>query len=74
MLNCDLLEFVESTLFLDITIESKLQWNPHIKVLAASLSSAANEVRKIRELTNQDTARSVYCSYFHSLTLYGKRS
>ena len=54
----------DSTVFLGITIESKLQWGPHIDGLANS--SAAFAIKKIWSLTNVETARLVYFSYFHS--------
>lgn len=65
------LELVESTKFLGITVDSRLQWGPHIESLAGRLSSAAYAVRKIRELTDVATARLVYFSYFHSIMSYG---
>ncbi|VVC97338.1 unnamed protein product [Leptidea sinapis] len=39
--------------------------------LANRLSSAASAVKKIRQLTDIDTARLVYFSYFHSTMSYG---
>lgn len=77
MLNNELLELVESTVFLGFIIDSRLQWNPHITILAARFSSAAYAVRNIRELTDQETAWLVYCSYFHNvishdILLWGK--
>lgn len=70
-LNDELLDLVESTVFLGITLDSKIQWNPHISTLAGRLSSAAYAVRKIRQLTDEKTARLVYFSYFHSVMSYG---
>ena len=71
MLNGESLDVVESTVFLGLTLDPKLQWGAHLSVLAGKLSSAAYAVRKIRQLTNTDTARLVYFSYFHSLMSYG---
>ena len=65
------LDLVESTVFLGITLDTKLQWDPHITKLSNRLSSAAYAVKKIRALTDVDTARLVYLSYFHSLMTYG---
>lgn len=65
------LDPVESTVFLGITIDAKLQWGPHIERLSGRLSSAAYAVKKIRLITDVDTARIVYFSYFHSLMSYG---
>ncbi|CAH2094398.1 unnamed protein product [Euphydryas editha] len=70
-LNGDKLNLVNSMVFLGITIDSKLQWGPHICRLADKLSSAAYAVKRIRLLTDVDTARLVYFSYFHSIMSYG---
>uniref|UniRef100_A0A2H1VUE0 SFRICE_004274 n=1 Tax=Spodoptera frugiperda TaxID=7108 RepID=A0A2H1VUE0_SPOFR len=70
-LNGQKLEFVKETIFLGITLDDRLQWGPHIKALSERLSSAAYAVRQIRELTDVDTARLVYFSYFHSIMSYG---
>ena len=71
VLNKEKLEFVDKTVFLGITLDSRLQWGPHLTSLAGRLSSAAYAVRKIRQFTNVDTARLVYFSYFHSIMSYG---
>ncbi|KAJ8736617.1 hypothetical protein PYW08_007273 [Mythimna loreyi] len=71
ILNNEKLEFVDKTVFLGITLDLKLQWGPHLTSLAGRLSSAAYAVRKIRQLTDVDTARLVYFSYFHSIMSYG---
>ena len=71
ILNRDILNFVEKTVFLGITLDSKLQWGPHLTSVAGRLSSAAYAVRKIRQLTDVDTARLVYFSYFHSIMSFG---
>lgn len=62
---------VNSATFLGLTLDSKLQWGPHVETLSGRLSSAAFAVRKIRLLTDIETARLVYFSYFHSLMSYG---
>jgi hypothetical protein len=70
-LNADVVELVDSTKFLGITLDSRLQWDPHIEALSSRLSSAAFAVKKIRLLTDIETARLVYFSYFHSVMSYG---
>ena len=65
------LGYVDLTEFLGMTLDSKLQWGPYIRALACILSSAVYAVKKIRQLTNVDTARLVYHSYFHSVMSYG---
>ncbi|RVE51922.1 hypothetical protein evm_003388 [Chilo suppressalis] len=54
-----------------VTLDHKLQWNPHITTLAGKLSSAAYAIYKIRRLTDADTARTIYFSYFHIIMSYG---
>lgn len=71
MLNGEILDLVDDTVFLGIAVDKKLQWFPHISSLAKRLSSAAFAVRRIRELTDCATAKLVYFSYFHSIMSYG---
>ena len=71
ILNKEKLEFVDKTVFLGITLDSRLQWGSHLTSLAGRLSSAAYAIRKIRQYTDVDTARLVYFSYFHSIMSYG---
>lgn len=70
-LNGEKLELVDSTVFLGVTLDSKLQWSPHINTLSGRLSSAAYAVWKVRQMTDEETARLVYFSYFHSIMSYG---
>lgn len=71
LLNDEIVNFVNDTVFLGITVDSKLQWGPHISKLASRLSSAAYAIRRIRQLTDVATAKLVYFSYFHSIMSYG---
>lgn len=71
MLKDDIVQFVDSTIFLGLHIDSSLQWRPQIDALAVRLSSAAYAVRTIRYISDEDTARLVYYSYFHSIMSYG---
>lgn len=70
-INGEELDLVDTTKFLGITLDSKLQWGPHINQLSKKLTSAAYAVYKIRQLTDVETARLVYFSYFHSVMSYG---
>ncbi|GBP58571.1 Probable RNA-directed DNA polymerase from transposon BS [Eumeta japonica] len=65
------LEFVNSAVFLGITLDNRLQWGPHISKLARKFSSAAYAVKKMRNLSDVETARLVYFGCFHSLMSYG---
>jgi hypothetical protein len=70
-LNDITLGLIESTTFLGIILDSRLQWNPQITSLACKLSSAVYAIKKIRQYTDIATARTVYFSYFHSIMSYG---
>lgn len=70
-LHNEMLQLSSSTVFLGVTLDSKLQWGPHIQRLADRLSSAAFAIWKIRQITNVETARLVYFAYFHSILAYG---
>lgn len=70
-LNGQTIEFVRSTLFLGITLDSKLQWGLHIASIVGRLSSAVFAIGKMRQLTNVATARLVYFAYFNSILTYG---
>ena len=61
----------ESAIFLGLTIDSKFQWNTHLEAPADKLSSAAFAIKKVRQMTDVETARLVYYSYFHSILSYG---
>ncbi|GBP06697.1 Probable RNA-directed DNA polymerase from transposon BS [Eumeta japonica] len=65
------LEFVNSTVFLGITLDNRLQWGPHISELAKRLNFAVYAVKKMRNLSDVETARLVYFGCFHSLMSYG---
>ena len=72
LLNGKPVDRVDSTIFFGITIDSKLQWGSHIDGLDRNrLRSAAFRSQKNRPLTDVETARLVYFSYFHSIMSYG---
>lgn len=70
-LNDEYLELIDKTTFLGLTVDKNLQWSPHISSLAKKLSSAIYAIRKIRQLTDVETARLVYFSNFHNIMSYG---
>ncbi|GBP21532.1 Probable RNA-directed DNA polymerase from transposon BS [Eumeta japonica] len=62
MVKDEVLDIVDTTLFLGLTLDSKLRWNSHITRLAKRLGSAAYAIKRIRLLTVESTARLVYFS------------
>lgn len=70
-INNEKLDVVNETTFLGLVIDSKLQWKPQITNMVKKLSAAAYATRKIRQLTDVQTARLVYFSNFHSHLSYG---
>lgn len=60
----------DTTVFLGINLDSKLQWNFNLSSLNGRLSSAAFAVSKVRPLTDVAIARLIYFSYFHSVMSY----
>lgn len=70
-LNSEKLDVVNETTFLGLVIDSKLQWKPQLTNMIKKLSAAAYATRKIRQLTDVQTARLIYFSNFHSHLSYG---
>lgn len=70
-LNGQSLKVQNSTRFLGITLDDKLNWNEHISALAKQVSSGCYLVRRIMEICNFHTAKLVYYSYIHSRISYG---
>ncbi|GBP43278.1 hypothetical protein EVAR_31161_1 [Eumeta japonica] len=64
-------ELVDTTVFLDVTLDNKLQWGPHLSELAIRLGSAAFAVRNITIFSDIQTARLVDFECLHSLMSYG---
>ncbi|GBP62322.1 Probable RNA-directed DNA polymerase from transposon BS [Eumeta japonica] len=70
MINNEILDIVDTTIFLGVTLDAKLRWNSHITRLVKRLSAAAYTVKRIRRLTDESTGRLVYFRFLHSLTNY----
>ena len=62
--------FISNTKFLGIVITNSLSWKDHITQLTPKLCKACYVLRCIRPFISQDTLKSVYYSYFHSLISY----
>ena len=60
--------------FLGIQIDSHLNWKNRIDQIIPKPSVACYMVRQIYHICNNDTLRSMYFAYFHSVVSYGKFS
>jgi len=57
--------------FLGIQIDSHLNWRSHIDQIIPKLSVACYMFRQMYHICNNDTLRSIYFAYFHSIASYG---
>jgi hypothetical protein len=57
--------------FLGIQIDNHLTWRNHIDQIIPKLSVACYMVRQMYHISNNDTLRSIYFPYFHSIASYG---
>jgi hypothetical protein len=64
-------EEVVSTKFLNIRLDNHLNWKDHIDQIIPKLSSACYAVRQIYYFINQNTLKSIFFAYFHSVVKYG---
>lgn len=62
---------VESSKFLGISIDEKLNWKKHVDDLLKRLSSATYAIRVIANFGDKHISKLVYYAYFHSLLSYG---
>ena len=59
--------------YLGLLLDSNLNWNYHIKLLAPKLSRAAGMLAKARHYVNSDILRNLYFGIFSSLLHYGSQ-
>jgi len=59
------------TQFLDMHIDSHINWKNHIEEMNPQLSGACYAIRAMVYTSNIDTLKSIYCAYFHSILKYG---
>jgi hypothetical protein len=65
------IEEVVSTTFLGIHLDNHLDWNNHIDQIIPKLSAACYAVGQMYHFDNQNTLKSIYFAYFHSIVKYG---
>jgi hypothetical protein len=59
------------TKFLGLQIDNHINWKTHIDQLVLKLSGACYAVRSLLHVSNIDTLKLIYFTYFHSLMKYG---
>jgi hypothetical protein len=57
--------------FLGIKIDSHLNWKNHIDQIIPKLSAVCYIARQMYYVCDNDTLRSIYFAYFHSIARYG---
>jgi hypothetical protein len=62
---------VVSTKFLGIHLDNHLNWKDHTDQIIPKLSAACYAVRQMYHFINQNTLKSIYFTYFHSIVKYG---
>jgi hypothetical protein len=62
---------VETTRFLGLQVDNKLNWKTHIQYIIPKLSSACFSMSTIISLMKTETLKLVYFAYFHSIMSYG---
>jgi len=72
-ISCDnkLIKEIRNTKFLGLDIDSSMSWKTHIDQMIIKLSRTCYAVRYIKYFIFQDTLRTNYFSYFHSILSYG---
>jgi hypothetical protein len=59
------------TPFLGIHLDNHLNWKDHIDQIIPKLNAACYAVRQMYHFVNQNTLKSIYFAYFHSIVKYG---
>lgn len=60
-----------STKYLGLILDNKLSWVPHVDNLCRKLSSCLYVVRRIKQISNMNVAKTAYHSIFESHLRYG---
>ena len=64
------IEKVVNTKFLGIHLDNHLNWKDHSDQIIPKLSAACYAVRRMYHISNNNTLKSIYFSYFHSVVKY----
>ena len=60
-----------TTKFLGLTLKNTLSWKTHIDTTVPKLSSATFAIRTVKPYLSQDSLKTIYYSYFHSIMTQG---
>ena len=72
-ISCDnkLIKETKNTIFLGLDVDSSLSWKNHIDQMMIKLRRACYATRYVEHFMSQDTLRTIYFLYFHSILSYG---
>ena len=59
--------------YLGVYLDSHLNWDKHVEILAPKLNRAAGMLAKMRHYVSSDSLRNIYFSIFHSILTYGSQ-
>ena len=65
------IETAKSIKFLELTLDTSLNWKHHISELIPRLNKACYAIRSIKPFMSMCVLRSTYFSYAHSIMSYG---
>ena len=57
--------------FLGMQLDNHLNWKDHIDQVLPKLSAACYAVRQMHHICDENTLKSIYFAYFHSIIKYG---
>jgi len=72
-ITCDnkLIKEIKNTKFLGLNVDSSLSWKDHIEQMIYKLGRACYAIKYVKYFVSQETLRTIYFSYFHSILSYG---
>jgi len=62
---------IKNKRYLGLDIDSSLSWKDHIDQMMFKIGSACYAIRYVKHFMSQDTLRTIYFSYSHSILSYG---